>query len=223
MTTRDMTKDMTKDMAGNMAGDMPAQVDLEGPELLARGFRPYERYRLMLHHGDGTRDAQVRDIVRVGGVVGVLGYDPLRDLVVLIRQFRLTSHLAENRGGLVEIVAGLVEPGEQLEAAAIRECIEEAGVAPRQLVPMLHFMPSPGVSDEVAWLYLGIVDAGALPERAGASHETETTHPFAVTLEAALAAVADGRCVNGYLIMALHWLALNRARLPQLLAEAAAV
>jgi len=200
--------------------DRPARVDVEGPELLAKGFRPYERYRLVLHHDDGTSDAQVRDIVRGGRVVGVLGYDPARDLVVLIRQFRLTAHLAQGRGEMVEIVAGLVEAGEDPEAAAVRECIEETGVAPRLVLPMFSFTPTPGVTDEFALMYLGILDAGALPARAGARHETEMTQPFAVPVDEALAAIAQGRCINGFLILALQWLALNRARLPELIAAA---
>ena len=200
--------------------DRAARVDVDGPELLAKGFRPYERYRLVLHHDDGTSDAQVRDIVRGGRVVGVLGYDPGRDLVVLIRQFRLAAHLAQGRGELVEIVAGLVEAGEVAEAAAIRECIEETGLEPRLLLPMLTFTPTPGLTDEFALMFLGILDAEALPERAGARHEVEMTQPFAVPVDEALDAVAQGHCVNGFLVIALQWLALNRARLPELIAAA---
>ena len=202
--------------------DRPARVDVEGPELLAKGFRPYERFRLALHHEDGTTDRQVRDIVRGGRVVGVLGYDPARDAVVLIRQFRLSAHLVRDRGLMVEIVAGLVEPGEDPVAAAVRECVEETGVAPRAVLPMLTFTPTPGLTDEFAHIYLGILDASALPERAGAQHEAERTEPFAVPVDEALAAVAAGRCVNGFLILALQWLALNRPNLPQLIAAAQA-
>lgn len=200
--------------------DTPARVDITGPEPLARAFRPYERFHLVLHHDDGTTDTQVRDIIRAGDVVGVLGYDPVRDLVVLIRQFRLTTHLAHDHGELVEIVAGLVEKGESYEATAVRECQEEAGVTPSHLIPMVRFAPSPGVSDEFAVLFLGLMDSSALPERAGAADEAETTRPFAVPLEAAYAAVTDGRCINGYLLVALQWLMLNRARLPALIAAA---
>jgi len=200
--------------------DRPARVDVNAPELLAQGFRPYERFRLALHHDDGATDRQVRDIVRGGQVVGVLGYDPARDQVVLIRQFRLSAHLLRDRGLMVEIVAGLVEPGEDPVAAAVRECVEETGVAPRAVLPMLSFAPTPGLTDEFAHIYLGLVDASALPDRAAALYEAERTEPFAVPVDVALAAIAAGRCVNGFLILALQWLALNRARLPQLVAAA---
>lgn len=201
--------------------DRPARADVEGPELLAPGFRRYERYHIVLHHADGTSDVQTRDIIRAGSVVGVLGYDPERELVVLIRQFRFGAHLVHDRGDMVEIVAGIVEQGESFEAAALRECEEEAGVVPRALIPMLRFVPSPGVSDEFAVLFLGLMDSTALPAQAGAAEETERTHPFAVTLDDALAAVRAGRVINGYVIVALQWLALNRHRLPEFLAVTA--
>src|SRR5262249_15842465 len=52
-----------------------------------------------------------------------------------------------------------------------------------------------------------------VPERAGAAHESEDTQPLCVDIDVALAALADGRLHNGYLIMALQWLALNRHRI----------
>jgi len=62
-------------------------------------------------------------------------------------------------------------------------------------------------------MFLGIVDSTRVPERAGAADESEDTRPLCVDIDVALAALADGRLHNGYLIMALQWLALNRHRI----------
>ncbi|MEP9350856.1 NUDIX hydrolase [Xanthobacter sp. KR7-225] len=200
--------------------DGVADVEVSAPAALAEGFRPYERYDVVLRHDDGSAFRQTRDVLRGGPVVGVLTYDPGRELVVLIRQFRLPAHLATGRGEMVEIVAGRVEPGEDAAQAARRECLEEIGIAPHALLPMLGFLPTPGLTDEAAQLFLGLVDSARLPTRGGAENEVEVTHPFTVSIEDALGALDGGRCVNGYLIIALQWLALNRARLPELLAAA---
>ena len=88
-----------------------------------------------------------------------------------MRQFRLAAHLANGRGNLVEIVAGHVEADEQPAEAARRECVEEIGVAPGLLVELFTYPTSPGMSDEEITLFLGIVDASGVPERAGAAAE----------------------------------------------------
>jgi len=110
--------------------------------------------------------------------VGVLPIDLARDEVVLIRQFRLPVHLANGNGDLVEIVAGHVEPDEPLGQAAHRECLEEIGVAPSALTELFTYLPTPGASDEQITLFLGIVDAAQVPDRAGAAAEREETQPF---------------------------------------------
>lgn len=201
-----------------LPGDGPAEVTVEGPASLGNGYRPYERYTAHLAD-DGAVVSQTRDILRGGCVVGVLAYDPVRDQVVLVRQFRLPAYLALGpaRSELVEIVAGGVEEGEPEEAAARRECLEEIGVAPGRMVPFLQFMPTSGITDEQATLFLAEVDAAAVPARTGLAEETEVIRPLVLSVDEALAMLAAGRCANGYLIIALQWLALNRARLPALL------
>jgi ADP-ribose pyrophosphatase len=159
--------------------------------------------------------------LRVGHVIGVLAIDPARNVIVLIRQFRLAAHLATGLGELVEIVAGHVERGETAEEAARRECDEEIGVKPRSLHPILQFMPAPGVNDERTTMFVGIVDSTAVPERAGAVTETEDTRPICVDIETALAALDEGKVHNGYLIIALQWLALNRHKLKAIAANTA--
>jgi ADP-ribose pyrophosphatase len=189
--------------------DEPADATVSAPELLSDSFRPYERYQVELTAADGATLPQRREILRVGRVIGVLALDPSRAEVVLIRQFRLAAQLSTGRGELVEIVAGHVEPGEAPVAAARRECLEEIGVVPRSLHELFSFMPAPGMLEEFATLYLALVDAAAVPLSAGAAHENELTRPMRVAVDDALAALADNKAQNGYLILALQWLALN--------------
>ncbi len=115
------------------SADRPADLTLSAPELLAEGFRDYQRYRLTLRGGDGTQLSQTRDLLLGGHVIAVLPVDLDRDEIVLIRQFRLAGHLASGNGDMIEIVAGRVESGEQLADAARRECREEIGVAPAEI------------------------------------------------------------------------------------------
>jgi ADP-ribose pyrophosphatase len=205
---------MTKPpLADPTLADAPADAAVSAPDVLAKGFRSLARYRVTLRHADGRASAITREVLHVGHVIGVLAIDPSRNVIVLIRQFRLAAHLALGLGELIEIVAGHVEHGETAEEAARRECDEEIGVKPRSLHPILQFMPAPGVNDEHTTMFVGIVDSTAVPERAGAATETEDTQPICVDIETALAALDEGKVRNGYLIIALQWLALNRHKL----------
>ena len=197
--------------------DEAADVTISAPHMLSDGFHRYERYAVALTSADGPPLQQRRQVLRVGRVVGVLAFDPERGEVVLIRQFRLAAHLATGKGELVEIVAGHVEAGEEPAAAARRECMEEIGVHPSALHEMFSFMPAPGSLDEYATLYLAIVDASRVPEQAGAPDEAERTRPMRVDVATAIAALERGEMHNGFLILALQWLALHRPRLDDIM------
>jgi ADP-ribose pyrophosphatase len=196
-----------------MPADTHQDVTMSGPVLLARGYLPYERYNITFVSPDGQRVDHTRDVLRAGRVVGVLPIDVERDEVVLIQQFRLASHLATGKGNSIEIVAGYIEDDEPPAAAARRECLEEIGVSPRELLELFSFLPAPGTSDELATLFLAAVDASKVPEFAGYAAESEHTRPLRFSIDSALAALAKGTICNGYLILALQWLALNRRRL----------
>jgi ADP-ribose pyrophosphatase len=196
--------------------DLAVDVSLSPPELLGKGFRTYQRYRYTLPGDDPTLEVRTHDLIRFGHIVGVLPVDLARNEVVLIRQFRLPVHLANGKGELLEIVAGHVEANEQLAEAARRECIEEIGVAPSALAELFTYFPTPGGSDEQITLFLGIVDAAQVPDQAGSAAEREETRPLRVPIDAALAALAGGTMHNGLLLLALHWLALNRGRLGEI-------
>jgi ADP-ribose pyrophosphatase len=197
--------------------DLAADVALSQPELLAKGYRDYQRYRLTLTGMDGTPLTQTRDVLRAGKVVAVLPIDLARNAVVLIRQFRLPAHLANGRGDLIEAVAGRVEPGESLLDAARRECTEEIAVAPTALVELFSYLTTPGLTDEEVTVFLAAVDASRVPQRSGAAAEGEQIRTVRVSIDAAIAALGQNAMRNGPLLIALQWLALNRDRAAELL------
>jgi ADP-ribose pyrophosphatase len=204
-------------MRDRTLADLPADVTLSAHELLAKGYRDYQRYRLTLKGEDGAPVAQVRDILLGGKVIAVLPVDLVRDEIVLLRQFRLPAHLANGRGDLVEIVAGRVEPGETLIDAARRECTEEIGVTPDALVELFSYLTTPGITDEEVTIFLAAVDAARVSEGARTTPDGERLRIFRVSVDAALAALGRGAMRGSPVVIALQWLALNRGRIAGLL------
>jgi ADP-ribose pyrophosphatase len=187
--------------------DEPADAAIVEREVLAGGFRPYERLRAQ-RAGEGV---ETRDLLRAGAAVAVLPIDLERGEVVLIRQFRVAAQLANGRGNLVEIVAGHVEANETPRETARRECLEEIGIAPRPLVELFTYLTSPGLTDEEITLFLGVVDASQATLAGDA--EREASALLRAPIATALSALAAGSVRNGPLVTALQWLALNRGRL----------
>ena len=62
-----------------------------------------------------------------GNAVATLLYDPARDTVVMVEQFRLPAYLAGRSAWCLETPAGIVKPGEELAEVARREALEETG------------------------------------------------------------------------------------------------
>lgn len=178
------------------------------------GFFRLERLGLIhsLHSG-GMSPVLSREIVERGDVAAVLLYDPRLDRVVMIEQFRVGA-MGDSRGPwLLEIVAGLIEPGETPEDVARREAVEEAGCVIQTLEPITRFYATPAKSSERSYLYCGLVDAANVGGIHGLVHEGEDIRVVPLAAEDALALVDDGTINSAWPIIALQWLARHRERL----------
>lgn len=202
--------------SGDLA-DRPAKVTIAATERLADGYRLYNRYHLTLHETGGLAIEQQRDVVLGGKVIAVMPLDIARQEIVLLRQFRLAAHLADGRGELVEIVAGRVDAGETTLQAARRECSEEIGITPADLVPIVTYLTTPGLTDEEVTLYVASIDAPSIVEGPRTCVDGERVHVFRTSFDAALAALEAGTVHGSPIVIGLQWLALNRTRLPSLL------
>jgi ADP-ribose diphosphatase len=185
-------------------------------ETVYQGFFRVDRYRLRHRLFAGGWSAEMsREIFERGRTVGLLFYDPDRDAVVLVEQFRLAPHLAGISPWQTEIVAGIVAAGDGSEEdVARREAREEAGVVVAgALLPVHRFMPSPGGSSEAIELFCGRVDATTAGGIHGLADEHEDTRVLVLPYRDAMARLKSGAITNSPTMIALYWLAANRARL----------
>ncbi|QVM96303.1 NUDIX domain-containing protein [Pseudomonas sp. B21-012] len=199
-------------MSDTFNNAVPSQVEIVDRATCYKGFYRLDKVRLRheLFAGGMGREISRELFVRHDAVC-VLPYDAQRDEVVLIEQFRVGAIGKVDNPWLIELVAGLIDKDEQPEEVAHREAEEEAGLVFSTLWPMTRYFPSPGGSDEFVHLYLGrcsSVGAGGLH---GLEEEGEDIRVKVWAFEDALQAVRDGKIANAATIIALQWLALNRA------------
>lgn len=175
-----------------------------------KGYFQVDCYRLRHRKFDGGwTDEMSREIFERGHAAAVLLYDPPRDRVVLIEQFRPGAYAAGLEPWLIEIVAGIIDPGETPEGVVRREAQEEAGCTVGELLPVGRYVVSPGGSTETVTVYCGRVDSHAAGGIHGLDHEHEDIRVLALDREEALARLAQGKVTNLIAVVALQWLALN--------------
>jgi ADP-ribose pyrophosphatase len=184
-----------------------------------RGFRGFFRvdvYRLKHRLFGGGWSATIeREIYERGRTAGVLLYDPKRDEVVLVEQFRLPSLLAGFSGWELEMVAGIIGPQDGSPAAVVmRETKEETGLAIIGKPIKIHrVMPSPGGLTEIFHIFCARVDARRAAGIHGLAAEHEDIKVVVKSFGQAMKLVQSGRIRNSTSLLALYWLAANRAKL----------
>lgn len=198
-----------------------ADCELAAREPLYSGFFRLERFRVRhrLFAGGWTETFAREVFVRHEAAVALL-YDPPRERVVMIEQFRAPAIGKVANPWLLELVAGLIDKDEAPEEVARREAQEEAGCTVGALLPIARYLPSPGGSDEFVHLFLGIVDSEGLGGIHGLPDEHEDIRVHLVPLAGARDMLDAGRINNAATLIALQWLLLNHGRLPALLAAA---
>lgn len=154
-----------------------------------------------------------REIFDRGQAVAVVPYDPVRDEVVMIEQFRAGAFHAGWHPWMLEIVAGIIDEGEAAPDVAVRETHEEIGLSVTTLEHIARFMPSPGAMSETVEMYVGRVDASRAAEAGGVAHEDEDIRVQVMPASEALALLETGRIDTAITLVGLQWLALNREAL----------
>jgi len=197
---------------------IPASDDLiiEHDETVWDGRFPLQVVRFRQRRFDGVfSEVRTWELWRRGTAAAMLPYDPVSDQVVLIEQFRLPAHAAGMAGVMVEVPAGLCEPGEDPAETMRREAAEEAGLTVGALLPVGDFLLTPGGCDERVRLFVGQVrapsgDAEGIAGHGGLVSESEDIRVRVWPAETAIAEALAGRLPNSVTTLALLWLAAKR-------------
>lgn len=156
-----------------------------------------------------------RAVFQMADAVTVVPYDPVRDRILLIEQFRAAPfERGDPNPWMMEPVAGRVDAAEDYQTAILREAKEEAGLDLRALHEVARQYPSPGAVTEFLVSYVGICD---LPDDVvgvgGLETEQEDIRSHVFDLNEALAMADAGAFRVTPLLMTLYWLARHRDRI----------
>ncbi|MGB0203817.1 MAG: NUDIX domain-containing protein [Neptuniibacter sp.] len=188
---------------------------LDKQETLYNGF--FKMYKLHLSHKtfSGEKISIQRELFYRDDAVCVLLYDAENDAVVLVEQFRVGAYDSPEGPWLLELIAGIVEPGETPEDVARRESQEEAGTDIGEIVPIIRFVPSSGGTREYIDLLCAQVNSEGVEGIHGLADEGEDIQVHTLAADDAFALVKSGKINNAPAIIALQWLQINREELQQ--------
>ncbi len=181
-------------------------------------FFALQEMDLTFPHFDGSRSVEVTLAAFVSGdAVTVLPYDPVRDRVMVVEQFRFGPYLrGDPHPWSLEPVAGRIDAGESPDAAARRETLEETGIAVRNLLPVSRYYPTPGAMTEYLFSYVGLSD---LPDEVsgvgGVVAEAEDIKSHLLSFDELMDLVSSGEAKNGPLILTALWLDRHRDAIRQ--------
>jgi ADP-ribose pyrophosphatase len=153
-----------------------------------------DRDRVRMPNGRETTVDVVRHVRSV-----VLLPVPEPGQIVLVRQCRY----AINRW-LWELPAGGVDPGEEPDEAARRECHEEIGRVPETVVRLGSLYPTPGYCDEEMIFFR--LSSLTVPETAAAVDEDEDIEPRTFALAEAREMIRRGEIVDMKTVVGLTYL-----------------
>jgi ADP-ribose pyrophosphatase len=177
---------------------------------LYSGFYSLNKYEFIhqKHDGEWTDKVQ-REVFSGAHVSTLLPYDPIKKEIVLIQQFRAGVISRYDDDYLYEIVAGIIEEGENAEETAKRECLEETGCEVKKITPIQGYFPAPGSSESYYELFLGEIISFDGVRIKGLESENENILVKSFKINEVKEMLKNNQITNGLTLIALQWFFLE--------------
>ena len=158
---------------------------------------------------DGTWQTQHRETYDRGNGATLLPYNRKQRTVVLVKQFRYPAYVNGCDDLMIEAAAGLLDnasPEERIRA----EAEEETGYRLREVQKVFEAYMSPGSVTEKLHFFVGEYQPDMkIGSGGGNADEGEDIEVLELSIDEALAMIADGRIMDAKTIMLLQWAAMN--------------
>lgn len=188
------------------------QWELLSEEPIYEGFYSLSRVEFKHTKFNGEWTGVVdREVLNRGNVIGVLAHDPKLDKIALVEQFRFGGRHEADNPWLMEVIAGMVERGEQPQDVAVREAKEEAGLDLKNPRLIRQYYSSPSSTTEQVFIYYAESDLSHAGGVHGLDAEDEDILVHLVTAEQAVQMMEEGVIKNAISVIAVQWLQYQRA------------
>ena len=188
------------------------KVSIERKRHILDDFFKIEEAYLRFEQFNGEMSPLVRRLsLERGNSVAVLVFNRSTDKLILISQFRYPTY-QNNHGWTIEVIAGMVDPGETPEESTRREVQEETGLNIEAFEPIATFYPSPGGSSELIHLYYSEVSGkqAKYNKTGGLLASGEDIKVIELTLADALGKIKTGDILDAKTIIGIYWLENRR-------------
>ena len=183
------------------------KVEIENERTVFKDIFTITETHLRFEQFKGQMSQSVRRLVfERGDSVAALLLNRDTQRVILIEQFRYPTY-EKGPGWLYEVVAGMIDKGEQPEDAMRREIREEIGYQTRELTSIATFYVSPGGSSERILLYYAEVgDADRISSGGGKASEHEDIRQVELTLPELWKMLENNEITDAKTLIAVQWL-----------------
>ncbi len=167
--------------------------------------------RLQFEKFDGRMSPPVRRLtLERGDAAAALLWQRDKQRLLLVEQFRHATY-KKGPGWIKELVAGIVKPGEEPEAAMGREILEETGYQVQELKYIGKFYLSPGGSSERIFLYYAEVgESDRVEAGGGAAGEHEDIRLVEYSKEEIERVLDRREIVDAKTLVAVQWWQLRK-------------
>jgi ADP-ribose pyrophosphatase len=184
------------------------KVSIEQKRYILDDFFKIEEAYLRFEQFNGKMSPLVRRLsLERGDSVAVLIFNHNTGKLIMVSQFRYPT-FQNKHGWTLEIIAGMVDPGEKPEETVRRELEEEIGLKIDKLEHISTFYLSPGGSSERIYLYHSEVSGNGAKykETGGLIGHGEDVKAIEIPVEDALAKIRSGEIIDAKTIIAIYWL-----------------
>ena len=195
---------------------MKYDVEILDETVLSEHFFTLKQYKVK-HSSflEGDCSAVVRERLEGKTAVSILLFDPRKDAIVCVEQFRIGLLGIAEQPWSIETVSGFCDSDhENPYQVAAREVVEETGCEPKDIIEIGEFFVSPGGSTERITVYVALVDSSEISGVHGLAHEGEEIRPLVIPREAAVSQLFK-ELNSTSIIIALQWLQINLDELNQ--------